>query len=68
MIQLLRDDSGNCPLHYACKLGDPTIARILMESPGGRRALVLLNNLEQKPIDVCSNHYLRSRVEGIDIY
>jgi ankyrin repeat protein len=60
----LKDDSGNCPLHYACRIGDISIVRILLEAPAGRRALVLMNNVEQKPIDVCSTTYVRIRVEG----
>jgi ankyrin repeat protein len=60
----LKDDSGNCPLHYACRIGDISIVRILLEAPAGRRALVMMNNVEQKPIDVCSTTYVRIRVEG----
>jgi hypothetical protein len=62
--QLLKDDAGNCPLHYACKLGHITLTRILMDHSGGRRALVILNNTEQKPIDICANNYIKSQVEG----
>lgn len=62
--QLLKDDSGSCPMHYACRLGDITITRILMEGPSGRRALVMANNNDQKPIDVSSNNFIRATVEG----
>lgn len=63
--QLLKDDAGNCPLHYACKLGHITLTRILMDHSGGRRALVILNNTEQKPIDICANNYIKSQVEAV---
>lgn len=66
-FQLLKDDHGNCPLHYACKIGDVTIVRILMESAGGRRALLIMNNLEQKAIDICNCNYIRSQVEGKNV-
>jgi hypothetical protein len=61
----LKDDKGNAPLHYACMLGDITISRILMDNSGGRRALLISNNHDLKPIDVCANYYLKVRVEGV---
>ncbi len=65
--QLLKDDSGSCPLHYACRLGQITTARILMDGPGGKRALVMTNHADQKPIDNASNYFLKATVEGKSI-
>lgn len=62
--QLLKDDSGSCPMHYACRLDDITITRILMDAANGRRALVVTNNNELKPIDMTSNRFLKATVEG----
>jgi len=63
--QLLKDDKGNGPLHYACSIGDIAISKLLMDSTGGRRALLMTNTHDQKPIDICVNYYLRSRVETV---
>jgi len=63
--QLIKDEKGNIPLHYACQIGNIAIIRLLMDSTGGRRALLITNNHDMKPIDSCSNAYLKSCVEGI---
>lgn len=55
--QLIKDDSGSCPLHYACKLGNITITRILMEAPGGKKAMLTADNHDNKPIDVSANSF-----------
>ena len=62
--QLIKDDSGSCPLHYACKLGNITITRMLMESVGGKKAMLTMDNHDNKPIDVAANSFLKSCVEG----
>lgn len=53
------------PLHYACKNSNVSIARILMESPSGKRALLQMNNNELQPIQCCTNNFLKARVESI---
>lgn len=63
--QLLRDDSGMGPLHLACKLGHTSIARLLMDHGEGKRALQMLDNVDHKPIDLCSNNFLKSGVENV---
>ncbi len=62
--QQIKDDSGSCPLHYACKLGNITIARMLMEANGGKRAMLIQDNNDNKPIDVSANNFLKACVEG----
>lgn len=62
--QVLTNESGNTPLHVACQMGNIVIARILMKSSGGKRALQIQNKKGLRPIDLCSNRYLSGRVEG----
>lgn len=61
--QLVRDESGCCPLHLACRLGHVAILKILINSPGGKKALLCVNNNDEKPIDTCNSNFMKSRVE-----
>lgn len=63
--QVVTDEVGRCPLHYSCQLGHVTISRLLMESPGGRRALLLEDRFSSKPIDMCATNFLKSQVEAV---
>jgi len=62
--QLLRDEIGFSPLHHACKLENIALARVLIESESGKRALLLHNNSDQKPIELCTSHFMKIRIEG----
>lgn len=64
--QLIRDEHGFSPLHHACKLGHMSIARILIEGPAGKRALLLQDNNDQRPLDIAANNFIKSRVEGTE--
>lgn len=63
--QVVTDEVGRCPLHYSCQLGHVTISRLLMESPGGRRALLLEDRFSSKPIEMCATNFLKSQVEAV---
>jgi len=62
--QLLRDEIGFSPLHHACKLENIALARVLIESESGKRALLLHNNSDQKPIELCTSNFMKIRIEG----
>jgi ankyrin repeat protein len=62
--QLLKDSSGSTAMHHACRLGNITIVRILIDAANGKRALVALNNRDQRPIDVGASHFLKATIEG----
>jgi len=61
--QLLKDEMGCTALHHACQLGDMSIARLLVNADGAKRALLAVNNVDQKAFDVCSNNYIKGRIE-----
>lgn len=62
--QLLRDETGFSPLHHACQLENISLARVLIEAESGKRALLLHNNSDQKPIELCTSHFMKIRIEG----
>ena len=62
--QLLRDEIGFSPLHHACKLENIALARVLIESESGKRALLLANNNDEKPIELCTSNFMKIRIEG----
>lgn len=62
--QLLRDEIGYAPLHHACRLESIALARVLIESESGKRALLLHNNSDQKPIELCTSNFMKIRIEG----
>lgn len=62
--QLLKDDAGNTPLHLACKLNDIAIARVLINSTNGKRALISMDNNDEKPIDACATNFMKIRIEA----
>lgn len=62
--QLLRDETGYSPLHHACQLENISLARVLIEAESGKRALLLHNNSDQKPIELCTSHFMKIRIEG----
>ena len=61
--QLLKDEMGCTALHHACQLGDISIARMLVNGDGAKRALLVLNNSDQKPFDVCNTSYMKIMIE-----
>jgi hypothetical protein len=63
-LQLLRDEIGFSPLHHACRLESIALARVLIEAESGKRALLLHNNSDQKPIELCSSNFMKLRIEG----
>lgn len=61
---MLRDDLGCAPLHHACKLENIGIARLLINSEGGKRALLVSDNNDRKPIELCTSNFMKIRIEG----
>jgi hypothetical protein len=37
---------------------------VLIESESGKRALLLANNSDQKPIELCTSNFMKLRIEG----
>lgn len=64
LLQLLRDEIGFSPLHHACRLENIALARVLIEAESGKRALLLANSDDQKPIELCSSNFMKLRLEG----
>eukprot|EP00600_Ochromonadales_sp_CCMP1393_P003121 CAMPEP_0174979158 /NCGR_PEP_ID=MMETSP0004_2-20121128/14617_1 /TAXON_ID=420556 /ORGANISM="Ochromonas sp., Strain CCMP1393" /LENGTH=600 /DNA_ID=CAMNT_0016230637 /DNA_START=202 /DNA_END=2004 /DNA_ORIENTATION=- len=62
--QLLRDDIGYGPMHHACKLENIALARILINDSLGKRALLMADNNDQKPIELCTSPFMKLRIEG----
>lgn len=62
--QLLRDEIGFTPLHHACQLESIALARVLIEAESGKRALLMHNNNDQKPIELCTSYFMKIRIEG----
>lgn len=66
--QLLRDEIGFSPLHHACRLESIALARVLIDSESGKRALLLHNNSDQKPIELCTSNFMKIRIEGMHAF
>jgi hypothetical protein len=62
--QLLRDEIGYAPLHHACELENISLARVLIDNEGGKRALLLANGSDQKPLELCKSNFMKQQVEG----
>jgi ankyrin repeat protein len=63
--QFIVDEIGRCPLHYACKLGQVALCRLLMEATGGKRALLLKDRFGHKPVNLCATQFLKVIVEEV---
>ena len=62
--QLLKDYQGYVPLHYSCLYDNITITRLLINNENGKRGLLISNNLDQKPIELCNTNFMKQRVEN----
>lgn len=62
--QLLKDYQGYVPLHYSCLYNNITITRLLINNENGKRGLLISNNLDQKPIELCNTNFMKQRVEN----
>jgi len=63
--QVLKDENGCIPLHLACMLGDISIVKLLITADKAKKALLMVNNNDQKALDLCKNNYLKMRVEDV---
>jgi len=56
---LLRDENGLIPLHHACLLENITVALILMNGIGGKKALMTMSNNNEMPITLCKSEFMK---------
>lgn len=55
----VRDSNGDSPLHYAARIGNPTIVQLLLNLGA---ATYSVNNWNQAPEDVAANDYVRQQL------
>jgi len=56
---LLRDEQALIPLHHACLLENITVALILMNAVGGKKALMAMNNNNELPLTLCKSEFMK---------
>ncbi|KAI8984656.1 ankyrin repeat-containing domain protein [Mycotypha africana] len=56
-----KDSEGNTPLHYACEEGHGDCAVYLIQHRGN---LDQLNSQGKSPLDLCTNHQVRSFIQS----
>ena len=62
--QLLRNNSGQVPLHIACLKGDVILIKTLCRGANAKKASLALDNTGHKPHEICTKHYAKAIYEG----
>eukprot|EP01036_Dinobryon_divergens_P023080 gene23080-31397_t len=63
--QVLKDENGLIPLQLACSLGNVSIVKLLIGADKAKKALLMVNNKDQKALDLCKSDYLKAKVEDV---
>ncbi len=62
---MLKDENGFIPLQFACMVGNVAIVKLLIGADKAKKALLMVNNKDQKALDLCKSDYLKAKVEGM---
>ena len=60
----IRDSSGSTPLHIACAHNNASATRILLAEKSAKKALLIEDNKQKTPHQLCTSKFLRTLVEG----